>query len=231
MNFNVLGDPPSIFLNFEVIAEKASELLSFADFPTWLKMTPIAILEGEDPKMYLTLNAYGVTGIYGRLSGLRAEWSIYVAKSGGRPSYLVVSARHSADSLDSVNGFTQGTEVRHANASDGISTFFVQEHLDGTTFRSMIPSMSLQNATRAFPSREWIAANDRIYWRNGVCDRTFYDGEAFNRQVLVVDPNTVTIADGTYFAPFVKPTPISVVVYENKFDFAISPWYNLDYPC
>lgn len=83
-------------------------------------------------------------------------------------------------------------------------------------------------ADRVLPTRKRVAGNDQIYWRNGVSDRAFYNGEAFDSLVLAVNPRTVTITDNTMFSEYINPVPISVVIYQNKFEMTVSPWFSLD---
>lgn len=224
--FNVLQDPPSVFVNFEIAPEKVQALVDYLDFPNGLALTPIAIIDGEDPRFYLTLNIYAVWGLRGLLSGNRAEWSVYVAKPGDRPSYMVVDAKASELTLDSVNWFTAGTELQHARTKDGIRSFAASD--EGSSFHSLITQAGIQNAERVFPATTWVSANDRIYWRNGVTDRTYYDGNFVDTPVLSVDPEEIYFADTTIWRQFVHPQPVNVLVYETGFELVISPWYNVD---
>jgi hypothetical protein len=79
---------------------------------------------------------------------------------------------------------------------------------------------------RAAP--EWIAANDYIYWRNGICDRTFYDSGLVGAHTTVVRSTNLKIRDSTRWGEIVLPEPKHVVVFHNPIEFAISPWWNLD---
>lgn len=224
--FAVLQDPPSLFVNYEIAPERIDDLVDYLDFPPGFALTPIAILEGEAPRYYLSLNIYAVSGLRGLLSGNRAEWSVYVTKNGGRASYMVVDARASELTLDSVNGFQRGTEVRHGRTDDGIASFVASD--DGRSFQSRVTSAGLASAAPVYTEVAWVSANDRIYWRNGVCDRTYYDGDFVDTPVLSIDPAEIHVADDTVWSRFVHPTPVSVLVYQTGFELVISPWYNLD---
>jgi hypothetical protein len=196
------------------------------DFPDGFALTPISIIDGEAPRLYLTLNIYAVSGLRGLLSGNRAEWSVYVSKRGGRPSYMVVDARASELTLDSVNWFTRGTELRHGRTNDGIESSVASDA--GRSFESLVTQAGIRGAQRVDTETTWVSANDRIYWRNGVADRTYYDGDFVDTPVLSVDPTEILFTDDTVWSQFVNPQPVSVLVYETGFDLVISPWYNLD---
>ena len=139
---------------------------------------------------------------------------------------MVVDARASELTLDSVNGFSRGTELRHARSNNGISSFVASDA--GSSFRSLVTQAGLRSAERVYTEPNWVSANDRIYWRNGVADRTYYDGNFVDTPVLSVDPEEILFSDDTVWSQFVNMQPVSVLVYETGFELVISPWYNLD---
>ena len=77
------------------------------------------------------------------------------------------------------------------------------------------------------PEPEWIAANDKIYWRNGVYDRAWYNGDIFNGAIRTIPPADTQIKDETHWARFVKPSPQHVLRYEGEMELVVSPWYNV----
>jgi hypothetical protein len=251
LNFVVLQDPPAVLIQWEILPEKRNDLIQFLNYPSWLEMIPLAILE-NDPmeRFYVTLNLYGVSGLNGFLTGVRAEWSIYVAKPGDRPSYMIIVADHDELSLSTVEGFVQGNGMKHERTNDGGIFSFVPVRLDVKNktkkddhaqqkdkpeeeepevyFECLIPTASLDTAVRTLPTRRWVAANDQIYYRNGVSDRAFYNGKIIDVPVLAVDPSTVVITDNSIFQDYINPVPISVVVYTNQYELAVSPWFSID---
>lgn len=224
--FVVLDDPPSVFFNYEIEAERADELAAYLELPPGFELAPVAIVEGEEPRLFLSLNVYAVDGLGGALSGNRAEWSVYVSKDGGRPSFMVVEARSSAPSLDPVDWFTDATPLEHARTERGIVSDIESE--GSTTFRSLIGQGGLRTAVPVFPTTSWAAANDRIYWRNGVADRVYYDGLLTDTELLSVDPAAVRTFDDSVWSAFIDPQPVHVLVYQTRLELVISPWYNVD---
>ena len=77
------------------------------------------------------------------------------------------------------------------------------------------------------PASDWIEANDYIYWRNGICDRTYYDAGLFNARVHSVPPGEVVIGDNTDWARFIEPGPKQVLWFDGALEFMISPWSNI----
>jgi len=218
VHFIVEADPPSVYYNFEIPAERAAELERELALPH--PITPIACLEGETPFHCLTLNMYRVSGL---ANGIRAEWSVYVRDAGGTPRYLVVEAQADSGSIDPVRLLTRGTECTHT-CSEALLESRVRDE-SGGHFSARLTS-PLQGQ-RAVSTREWVEANDYIYWRNGVCDRTFYDSGLANSRTHLIDPARVETSDDTAWARWVNPEPRHVLVYEHAIEFAMSPWWNI----
>jgi hypothetical protein len=256
LNFVVLADPLAVLIQWEILpGDQMNDLIQLINYPTWLEMVPLAILQ-DDPveRFYLTLHLFGVSGLNGLLTGVRAEWSIYVAKPGDRPSFMIVLADHDELSLDPVNGFVPGNAMTHQSNESGIfslvpvrpdddaknktkkdddddaQTSNKKPPDDGVQvyFECSIPTAALDTAVSVLPTRQWIAANDQIYYRNGVSDRAFYNGNIFDVPVLSVDPSAITITDNSIFKDYIDPVPISVVVYTNQYELVVSPWFSID---
>ena len=79
--------------------------------------------------------------------------------------------------------------------------------------------------------KDWILANDRIYWRNGIYDRLLYNGLLLDAKVVDVNPESAEIDDNTIWAEFVDETPVQIAVIRNPLQFVIRPWYNAEELC
>jgi len=219
VRFKVEADPPSLYLNFEIPAERIPELERELALPH--PLVPIRCLEGEEPFHCLTLNVYRVSGL---ANGIRAEWSLYVRDPDGTPRYMVVEAAADSGSMDPVHIVTRAGRVTHQRAEDRIDSEVVSE--DGTRIRARCHLTGSEPRVRTAP--EWIEANDFIYWRNGICDRTFYDSGLANARTRRIDVAGVSIEDETRWGRLVDPVPRNVILFEEAIEFAMSPWWNLD---
>jgi hypothetical protein len=220
VSFKVEDDPPSLYFNFELKPEQVAQLERDLDLPHPLE--PIRCLEGDEPFHCLTLNVYRVSGL---ANGLRAEWSVYVKEPGtGKPRYLIVEARADAGSMDPIVVISKAGEVRHERTGDGLESVVVSE--DGTRFQSVCQKPDAGRVVRADP--EWVEANDYIYWRNGVCDRTFYDSGLANARARQLETAEVQIDEFPSWGSRIDPTPRQVVVFDDAIEFAMSPWWNID---
>ncbi len=218
VRFTVADDPPSVYLVHRITARDA--FVEHLGLPPGMELVPIRCLADDQPQYLLTLNVYRVSGI---TNGLRAEWSTYIADRDGVPRYLIVDARSDNTSMDPVDVITRKSRVEHAHRGDAIELCVG----DGpTAYAARFALDPSAPAVRSHP--EWVTANDFIYWRNGVCDRTYYDAGLADPDQVAVDPGSVAVTDGTEWAAFVDPVPSHVLVFRNAIELVVSPWANID---
>ena len=220
LSFTVLADPCSIYINFPIKREMEQQFIDYINLGDNLPLVPMRTLAGDEPELMLTLNIYEVSGL---VNGPRAEWSTYIADSEGIPRYMVLEARAAAGSLDPVNMFTKPDRVEHQVVGGEIVSTVASE--EGSLFSSSIRLD--EGHPMAQVATQWIEANDYIYWRNGVCDRTAYNASVFNGKVRGVPPGDFTMSDDTHWARFVEQEPRNVLRYDGALEFVVSPWYNI----
>ena len=218
VRFTVEDDPPSVYLVWKV--EDPAALSAHLDLPPGIELAPIRCDEADEPEFLLTLNVYRVSGI---TNGLRAEWSAYIADEQGVPRYLVVDARADNTSMDPVDVITRKSRVVHERTGD---TVRIRVGDDPGAFQASFTVPADAMPVRSHP--EFVSANDFIYWRNGVCDRTFYDAGLADADQVAIDPSTVAITDGTEWVAFIEDAPRHVLVFRRAIEFVVSPWANLD---
>ncbi len=227
-NFFVEDDPPSIFINYEIPEEQVAAF-SAAVLPRGFEMAKLRILESDDPAYFLSLNVYTTLGL---VSGVRFEWSVFVKDPlKGKPRFMVIQALAAGLTVDPTveEFYTDNEPATHIHEKGLLISEALQDHGNGMEnyFSSTIkwPQDSPQTDRS---SREFVAANDFIFWGGGVCDHGLYSGNMHNRDVIVIPPGDYTIEDDTLWAGYVNPVPNSVYVYRNALDILISPWWNLD---
>jgi hypothetical protein len=237
LDFTVEDSPPSIFVNYIVPDEQAAAFTTAVNLPAGFSLAKVRILESDPvPRYWLSLNAYRVSGI---TTGLRAEWSTYVDDGTGVPHFMIVRARASEGSIDPIGPLAPAEPFQHSLGADGvIRTAMNRTVLQGNT--TVVTPDNLYNSTiqlpdpasrhYVVPTREWVAANDFIYWRNGVNDRIFHNSTSHSAPLISVDLAGVALHDNTEWAPFVDPVPGHVLVYLDKVQFMIGPWWNVTEP-
>jgi len=221
LSFTILGDPNSVYINFEIKPSALDAFNKIIELPEELELVPVRVLADEQAAYLLTLNIYEVSGL---VSGARAEWSTYVDDGDGKPRYMILEAQSSSGSMDPVNIVTRSGKVEHYREGATLSSEVAAS--DGSRFRSSVRLS--EKHSPATLATEWVAANDRIYWRNGVFDRAWYDGSLFDSSALKVGRGDIEIEDGTQWAQYIKRTPRHVLRYEAPLEMVLSPWFNVD---
>ena len=237
VEFTVENTPPSIFVNWIVPDAQAGDFASFIDLPPGFSLAKVSILESDPaPRYWLSLNVYKVSGI---TTGLRAEWSTYVDDGSGVPRFMIVRARAAQGSIDPIGPLAFPEPFDHTLGTDGvISTAMNQTELrfgrpvltEDNLYNSTIELPDPASRQYVEPTLDWVAANDFIYWINGVRDRTFYNSSAHSAPLISIDPADVTLVDDSEWAQFLDPAPAHVLVYLDQIQFAIQPWWNVTEP-
>jgi hypothetical protein len=219
VQFKVENDPPSIYWVYRIKASEVETLTQKLGIPPEFSICPIKCLDSDKPEYLLAVNAYRVSGL---INGFRAEWSIFVTDSTNTPRYMVVDARSSNTSMDPVDIITKASTVIHKREGNTIYTQV------GEGEEAFISTITLTDGLPSVKSAaEWVSANDYIYWRNGVCDRTFYNASLADAPQSRIDSKNSVIKDGTFWAQLVEPDPIHVLKLNNAIEFVVSPWENV----
>lgn len=90
-----------------------------------------------------------------------------------------------------------------------------------TRIRARCQKSARGQIVRAAP--EWIETNDYIYWRNGICDRTFCDSGLANARMRTIDVPNVSIDNDAPWAEFIDPIPRHVIVLDDAIEFVCRP--------
>jgi len=220
VKFTIEQDPPSVYWVFRIRSSKVAGLTRELGLPPKFSLCPIRCLDRDKPEYLLAINAYRVSGL---ANGIRSEWSVFVRDASGTPRYMIVEARSSKTSMDPLDIITRASPVVHERVGDTIRTRIG----DGDAVFTSTINLS-DTARQVASSPEWVAANEHIYWGNGISDRTFYDaGLAFARQTRI-SRGDFKIKDGLFWAQFVEPDPVHVLVMQDAIELVISPWENID---
>ncbi len=230
MNFDVGGDPNSIFINFEFRDRAQIEAFEANELPEGFVLAPLRILETDEPTYFLVLNVYNSSGEL--VAGARAEWSVFVEDpEDGHPRFLVVQAAAANVSADSVNLLTLPEPVTHEFEGGDIVSYVGVEDPDGGEEQHYFSSRVVwpqDPEDRVGFARQFVAANDFIYWGNGVADRTLYNATMHNREGVRISDADIAITDDSRWSSYIKPVPKHSYVYLNPLEIVISPWWNLD---
>jgi hypothetical protein len=236
LRFDVLTDSvPSIFINFNMPRKKARELESLLDLPPGFKLARSRMTEGRPKQYLLTLNIYTTANVLTGLPENRAEWSVYVEDrndpAAGGPYLMVIDVNSDAPSLNPFDLWTAPSGFEYALQDGSLSADIKADpagSMDKFYVEFDMPSANRQSVSLR---KDWILANDRIYWRNGIYDRLQYNGLLLDADVVEVNPKSAVIDDNTAWADFVDETPVQIAVFRNPLEFVIRPWFNAEERC
>lgn len=224
VNFKVGNEFPAIFLNFKIKPERLQDFHKALGVPENVTLAPVSVAEGE-PKAYtLTGNIYEVKGI---TQGLRAEWSTYMDRGDGKPSYLMVAAHTDKHSMDPDGIVTHPVE-NFSYLNNGTHWLIGLDTPDGVLNASFSMDDMRQGA-EVLPDREWIGSNDRVYWRKYmIYDRVFCDSSAYAEKMKVLNATVDDSDRPMNFLKYTEEKPISAYALKNEANFVVAPWYNMN---
>ena len=224
------GSPGSVFIKWEFKNQAAIDAFEENELPAGFRLAPTQFLESDAPSYFLALNLYNIAGPIG--NGARAEWDIFVQPPDGdqRPRYMCIDVLTEAVSADSVRGLTPPEPLSYQFQGNHVvaSVGKMEDGVETTVFRSRFPKPSPTTNTIARFTREMAAANDYIYWGNGVLDRGLYNATTFNYDAVIVPVRITT--DNTRWKQYLNDKPTYAVYYLNTLEYVLSPWWNLDSP-
>lgn len=220
IRFTIENDPPCLYFNFKIKKDHVKELEQSLNLPSGFKLAKMrCITENQEDDFYMTLNIYRVSGI---TKGLRAEWSIFVIDPKGYTRYMIIEARADKKSMDPLNIITQNSNIEYFINESNIQITIESE--GDTFFRANCKIPDISKTT--FPTREWVKANDEIYWLNGISDKPFFNSKMTSSELSLLPPEMASIEDTTKWNKFLEPLP-EIYLYPSTIEYLISPWWNI----
>ena len=230
LNFNVGENPNSLFINFEFSGESSRQAFEAEHLPAGFSLAPLRILDTDEPRYFLVVNIYQSSGRL--VQGARAEWSVFIHDPAtGVPRFLVIQAAAAAVTADPVNLLVPAQPVLHLLEPEAIVSYVGVEDDDAGTVQEYFSSRinwPQPPATNVSLDRQFVAANDYIFWGNAVADRGLYNSSVHNRPVASIAPGEISLVDNSRWTAYINPEPVHTLVYRNSLEIAISPWSNLD---
>jgi hypothetical protein len=116
----------------------------------------------------------------------------------------------------------------------GRNQSYCLKHCHGSTHLILLPFVAVyfnpfpqhSSTGRGF-ARQFVAANDFIFWGNGVADRGVFNGSVFAREATLIPDAGLELEDNSRWARFLRTRPRHTLIYENALELVISPWWNL----
>jgi hypothetical protein len=245
--FSTESDVPSLYINFRVPKSRRTALAKAIPLPPGFELAKVRFIENtlrygnnrhplghrrsKRPEYMISLNIYHAAGV---AAGYRGEWATFVKRTDiddDTPRYMILEAMSSASSLDPVTALIDPKNPRRPPASvfdynvvNNIANISIVD--SGSSFKAAIPLPESSTAFKAKPTLNWVEAKDYTYWKNGICDRYFYNASLGNADLTIVHP--VTVVNSTQWSKFVAPVPFQILSIPEKLEFMILPWNNLN---
>jgi hypothetical protein len=195
LNFDVGQNPNSLFINFEFSGEASRHAFEAEYLPAGFTLAPLRILDTDEPRYFFVVNFYQSSG--GLVEGARAEWSVFIHDpETAVPRFLVIQAAAATFTADSVSLLVPPEPVFHLLEPEAIVSYVGVEDKDSGTVEEYFSSRinwPQPPETNVFLDREFVAANDYIFWGNAVADRGLYNSSVYNRPVASIAPSEMSL--------------------------------------
>ena len=248
MFFSLLDEPKTIFVNFEIPADKV-EAFKAEFLPEHFELAKLRFYPEQDRALYaVSLNIYRSVGQ--NIGGFRAEWSAYVInplEDNPKPRFNVLEAQTTVGGFDPVialERYVPGMDLTDPNQlmslieppSDLFEYSFdedngiqvrIQDAAEGIDVDIDIayPRSYRQLYTKA--DKTWMEGNDFVYW-NEVADNVRYDRQVMFADIMVFNTLPGDLVVDSVFEGYVDPDPLPIIVWLGGQDIAVEPWANLD---
>lgn len=231
MDFIVKNEPPSLFVNYRIHPDKVDDLRQYLGLPEHIKLMPVACTTSDKPEYLITLNCYLVYipdldqwPTQNIANALRAEWSIYFDRGDGRPSYMIFDSQTDKFTMDPVSIVVPPDKFTYTDTDGHLEIELSNRY---TPFFSFDCDMKKAKIEEKLPDPTWIAANDYVYWSNGVRDTVFYNGEVVDRPIYEVDSKFCKIDNHLPWMQYLDSDYCQVLMLSEGAQFVISQWSNL----
>jgi hypothetical protein len=243
--FSLKPSPKTVFINFEIPQHKVRAFRD-AFLPDHFELAKIRFYPEQSKPVYaISLNVYDAVGQ--SVSGFRAEWSTYVInpnEEDPQPRFSIIEAQTSAFGLDPLSAleaikspeFDPNDLFTLLEGPSDVFDFSLDEQTglnikvadfdEGIEVDVAVPYPAEEDILRTRPLREWMEANDRVYWGE-VADILKYDSNVMYADMIVFEAGDDAVIKDNAFAEFIDPKPLPIILWDGVQDIALEPWGNL----
>ena len=224
--------PKSVYFNYALNETQKNYIQSYIhENDPNMEMMPVRIFETEETaKYYLSVNVYNCTSpIFFNNKNMnitRLEINTYI-RSRDKIGTLLLDYTSNELSLDPYNGFKQNECIQYNFPDHKTTSATVSSHSqqDSIFFHSSyLPLNYHPPKVRIHLHDDLINYSDRIYYKNGIYDKLYYDSSLTRAPIVISMYN-----DQKYFQykDLCFEKPMSIFYFENKINFIGGMWDNL----
>ena len=216
--------PFSTYLNFKLSEDQTSSLNKYIQtFNKDLEIVPIKLLNEEsESSFYLSANIYNCTApIMSNTQEIgRCEINTYIYdKANNKYATIILDYLSNQISMDPVNVFKPSEEMIYLNDNNNLkSKCFSKKDTIVLDY-----NFDLSSGKNIKLSDELIKFTDKIYYKNGLYDKIYYDSSLTQPEIIYPDKYQLSFQyrDLNFY------DIDSIFYFKNKIQFAGSMWHNL----
>ena len=224
--------PKSVYINYALNENEKNYIQEYiSSYDKDMKIMPIKMFETEETeKYYLSINVYNCSSpIFfnnQEKNITRLEINTYV-KTKDKIGTLLLDYTSNELSLDPINGFKQKEELKYEFpiCKTYHSKIFSDSYKDKIHFRCSFLPLNYHPAKHYVKLHDdLINYSDRIYYKNGIYDKLYYDSSLTKATIIVA-----MYHNQEYFKykDLYLKNPISIFYFENPVYFIGGMWDNI----
>lgn len=232
--FNV--EQYSTYFNFKLNDTHVVDLSNYIhQFNKTLNLAKVKISNNEEPNYYLSLNVYNVTSpLFMNMNKpiTRYEINTYIKDETGNIGTVILDYCSNYDSIDPVNRWKRKSKTKFIMDNDR----FDLKCIDTKSKFSFRCEFDVNSNDKAFKlSDELLKHTDNIYYKNGICDKLFYDSSLSYATTLTPKLKLIYFKYRKFLFSRIYPereiiqkhSVLSSFYFRNKLNFVCSIWNNL----
>jgi hypothetical protein len=217
-------DTPRMLLNFRIPERSIPELERVIGLPDEYRLAPMATTTASKPRYMMTVAVFAEQLAVGD-AFYKAAWTVYISDETGNVFLNEFHVETSVAQLNIEDITTAAAEEFTVTETHGYVKAVIKGESIEATFH--VPLVG-ETGTRIGLSDEWVDAHEKVFWKKGVFDTLFYNGDISHATVLPVPCRGTIVSQITPWSAFVKEDPFEVLFFDGDVTFISSPWFNIE---
>lgn len=217
--FNV--QPYSTYVNFKLDNYQINILKKYIQkYTENLELYPIKILPNDIPSYFLSVNIYNCTSpIFLNKNVTRCEINTYVKDKYNNYGTLILDYCSNFLSLDPVDLFKNGEQALFLQKNNNF-----QYKIKNNDINFDINLKIIEKTIKNEISESLIKFTDNIFYKNGICDKLYYDSSLVKSNILF--PEFYKDFSFEYKQLNLKKIH-SIFLFKDRMNFICGLWHNL----
>jgi len=215
--------PYSTYINFKLAPDQVDYLKTYINnYTSNLELQPIKLSLLDIPSYFISVNIYNCTSplFIGKQNVTRCEINTYVKDHKGSYGTLILDYCSNFLSLDPVDLFKNGQNAKFWKDNN-----FLKYYINNEKMKFEMEFDYTKTSIKNFQiSKNLIQFTDNIYYKNGICDKLFYDSSLLHSVMKI--PKRINKLSFEYKGMIFNKIH-SIFYFQNNIDFICGIWHNL----